>query len=814
MDALLQDLRYAFRHLRHSPGFAVSAILILALGVGSNTAMFSILNGLLLRQIPVKDPETLIGVQAFDANGQRRQFLIPIVELLEKDGPFEQVCAINGGGIFAVEANGTPSQSSLATVTGSCFDVFGVAPLLGRTIGADDAPMRGKGQLVTVLGYRFWTRMFGGDPNVIGKTIRTEGVELSVIGVMPAGFGGLQADAGTDFFVPNYSVTPMRPDRPAAAPQLMGRLKPGVTVAAAQAELSARWPALVDAVTPSTLTPVERTAFTANRPRVESLARGLNFYRDRYGRSMQIILGLTSVLMLLACINLGGLLLTRLNARSAELSVRLALGSTGLRLGQQMLLESLVLSTAGALAGIPLSFAFVRLLSSFIPNPLVDNVLDFSPDARVLATTAAVGVASGLIMSALPIWLAWRRHTRLLASSDRTVVSATSRWARGMLVAQVALSMIMLTGAALLIRSLYLLQNVDPGISVERVLNVRVMPLPSGYRGIDNATYYRTIADEIGALPGVTDVGFSRAFPRTTSDPQGQTIGFVNDPEPAHRAMLESVSPGFFETVGARLLRGRLPQWTDTATTQQVALVSESLANKLSADGDVIGRHVRFGTSRVDQDVEIVGVVNDFTMGSLRFTHIPVFYRPMLQAGLFANYPNLVVKTAGDPLAPAPQIVGILKQHGREYAFGISALEDVLMQSPSNERMSASLAGVIAALAVALAFVGVYSLLAYSVARRTREIGLRVALGAGRRDVVHMVMRDGLLLTGIGVAVGVPAVFASSGVLRTLLFGVSGADPLVLAASITLFLTLGLAAGIIPARRAASVDPAVALRTE
>jgi len=308
-------------------------------------------------------------------------------------------------------------------------------------------------------------------------------------------------------------------------------------------------------------------------------------------------------------------------------------------------------------------------------------------------------------------------------------------------------------------------------------------------------------------------MGFTRVFPGG-GQLIGQPIGFVNDPEPSVRAQLESVSPGLFETLGVPLLRGRLPQWTDTAQTQPVAIVSESLASRLTADGDVLGRHVKFGSGRGDQDVEIVGVVGNMSLGNLRSTDFPLYYRPMLQAGPFANYPNVLIKTDGDPLAVVPGMLSVVKQHGREYAHRINTLEETFRQSPSNERMSATLAGVIAALALALALVGVYSLLAYGVVRRTREIGLRVALGADRADVILMVMREGLLLTALGVAVGIPAVFASSGVLRTLLFGVTGADPVVLAVSIALFLSLGLMAGIVPARRAAGVDPVVALRSD
>lgn len=814
MDALLQDLRYALRHLRHSPGFAASAILILALGVGANTGMFSILNGLMLRELPVHDPGSLVGVTTFGANGARRGILVPIAELLEQpESPFERACAINGGGVFAVEANGVASQGSMATVTGSCFDVFGVKPLWGRTLGPADAPVRGRGGLVTVLGYRFWSRTFGSDPNAVGKTIQSEGVDLTVVGVMPEGFVGLQADSGTDFFVPNYSVTPLRTDRPASAPQLIGRLKSGVTLGAAQAELSARWPALVAEVTPSTLGAAERNNFLDQTPRIESLRLGLNFYRDRYGRSLTIILGLTGVLLLLACINLGGLLLARLNDRTAELGVRLALGSSGFRLGQQMLLEGLLLSMSGALLGIPTSFAFVGLLTSLLPTTLLAHSLDFSPDARVLLITSVIGVMAGIAMSALPLVLMWRRRARLLSASDRTVVSSTSRWARGMLIVQVALSVIMLTGAALLIRSLYLLRNVNTGVRAEQVVNLKLMPVPGGYRGIDNASYYSGLLDQVAAVPAVRSAGFARLFPRA-GDLVGLPIGVVSDPAPQLVAQKESVSPGLFETLGVRLIAGRRPRWTDSPTSQKVAIVNESLAKMLTPDGNALGRVVNYGADPLDRGVEIVGIVADTTLGSLRLPHYPVFYRPMLQAGGFSNYPNLLVKVEGNPLAATSAIADLVKQHGREYAHQVSTLDDVFARSPSNERMSATLAGVVALLAITLAFVGIYSLLAYGVARRTREIGLRVALGAERAAVVRMVMRDGVVLTGIGVAVGVPIALASSGVLRTVLFGVTGADPLVLSASVLFFLALGLVAGIIPARRAASIDPAIALRNE
>ena len=812
LDALLHDLRYAARHLQRSPGFSAAAILTLALGIGANTAMFSVLNALVLRTLPIKDPHGLVGVSSRSAQGQLRLTLISAVPELQREGPFADVCGVNGGGIFAADVNGAPLQTAIALVTGRCFNVFGVEPMLGRAITDQDAPIYARGNLVTVIGHRFWARMFGSDPNVVGQTVRMEGVELTVIGVMPPGFGGIQADVGVDIWVPFYTISPIRADRPAGASHILGRLKPGVTLAQAEAELVTRWPALLEATVPPALAAPERRQFVESRARVERLATGVSFYRDRYERPLTIIFGLTLVLLALACVNLGGLLVSRLAERGAELGVRVALGGSGARIAQQMMIESVVLSLAGAALAVPASFAFVAVLASFVPNPLVERTVSFTPDLRVLAATAACGVAAGLLTSLVPIWLAWQRRGAITFAWDRTVASHTNRWARALLVAQVALSVVMLASAILLGRSLYLLQRVDLGVRAENVLNVRIMPLPNAYRTIDNASYYPALLDQVSALPGVRAVGLSRVFPRLVGPFTGQVIRFAGQPEGELRAQVETISPGFLEAVSAPLLRGRPPAWSDHARSQPVALVSNSLARQLAPDGDVLGRRVRFGAE--ERDIEIVGVVGDISMGNPRLAAPAVLYRPTLQMGLFANYPNLMAAVSGDPLAIAPAIRDILKQAGREYAHDIRRLDDLFVEAPAAERMGATLAGATAALAVLLAFIGIYSLLAYSVSRRTREIGVRVAIGADRADVLRMVMKEGLILATIGTVVGVPAAIAAGRILGTLLFGLTASDPIVLSSTAAFFVALGLVAGLVPAFRAAAVDPAIALRAE
>ena len=814
MDALLHDARYAFRHLRRAPWFSAAAILTLAFGIGANTAMFTMLNALVIRPLPIKDPEGLIAVTGRNQQDQLRQTLITAVPELQRDGPFGSVCAINGNGVFAADVGGVPTQAVIAVVTGRCFEVFGVNPVLGRVITDDDAPLTRAGNRVAVIGYPFWTRMFNRDANVLGKTIRMDGIALEIIGVMPRDFVGIQADFGIDVYFPNYTVTPMRPDRPAAATQVLGRLKPGVSLEQARTELSARWTALTESTVPAGLAAPLRALYSHPRVRVEEFSRGTSFHRDRFARPITIILGLTLSLLLLACVNLGGLLLSRLAERGPELGIRLALGGSRGRVALQMIVESLMLSLSGALLAVPASFAFVNLLASFLPVGLVQNQTRLEPDLSVFALTALCGLAAALLMSSVTLVLAWRRTNVVSFAWDRTVVAHSSRVTRLLLVTQVALSVVLLTGAGLMIRSVYLLQRADVGLRTDRVLNAKIMPLPDGYRGIDNATYYRALSEQLLQIPGVRGVGFSRAFPRVLTEFVGQPIAPVGEPFGDRRAQLESASPGFFDTVGIPLLRGRFPAWTDHSRSQPVAVVSESLARVLAPTGDLIGRHFKLGVEPAHQDVEIVGIVGNATLGNPREAAVPVFYRPMLQAGAFANYPNIQIATDGDPLVITSAVDQAVRSGGREYVHELATIERLLQRAPSGERMTAAVAAAIAALAVTLAFIGLYGALAYDVSRRKKEIGVRVALGASRTAVTGMVINAGLRLTLIGLAVGVPAAIASARVLRTMMYGVSEHDPATLAACVALFIVTGATAGLVPALRAANVDPAVALRAE
>ena len=699
-------------------------------------------------------------------------------------------------------------------VTHQCFTTLGVPPLLGRVFTAEEAPAGRPGMRVVVIGYDFWQKVFGGAPDVVGRSFPTDGDSVTVIGVMPRGFRGLRVDDAVDIIAPFGTVIPAsRADR-ILATYILGRLRPGMTLEAVRAELAARWPSMMDRLIPTTLSPAEQRNLRDVTIRVDAMGTGFSVLRARYEQALWIGSALTLGLLLLACVNVGGLALSRVVARGAELALRTALGASRLRLARQLVLEILAIAGAGTMLGIGVAWVAVKPIAAALPFGGLQPTLSITPDARVLFVTAVAGLLTGLLASLLPVWLASRRNT-LQLHSDRTV-AATSRPGRALLVVQVALSVALLMGAGLLTRSLYLLFHNDPGFDGTTILSARLRPLPGAYRdpAFNNGlNYYPVLLERLGALPGVRSVGYARAFGNADRDSTGRMpIGFVGTPSGDLTAQLDVVSPGFFETIGLPILQGRGPRWSDTPQAPRVAFVSASLARALG--GDVIGKHVWFGTDPQFRDLEIVGVVGDASLGNLRSPAPAVFYGVATQLGARGLYSTLQIAAAGDPRQLANPLHDTLRGLGREYAYSITTLDERLQQNAVNERMAATLALPVAALAALLAFVGVYSLFAYAVVRRTREIGVRLAVGAAPGAVLRMVLRESVTLTAIGVALGIPTGIIASGGLRALLFGVSESDPLVAASVAVFFLMLTIAAVLIPARRAAHLDPVAALRAE
>jgi len=815
LETVLQDLGYAWRHIRRSPGFAVAAVFTLALGIGANTAMFSLLNALTIQRLPIADPDGLIAIAPRTSRGLPRSTPVAAVDEISRNGPLDNVCGYLGGVVLPVLADDLPVQTLTTFVTGQCVAAFGVTPALGRAITDADAPIYGPGARVALISHRLWTGRFNQDPSVLGRSLQVNNIDVTIIGVLPVGFLGLEVDHGVDIFTTFDSVLPAGPARRQLASFILGRLRPGVSLEQASAEVETRWPALIDAVVPAALPPSEFQQLRDSTPHLERLATGTSRNRERYAQPLTIILGLTSLLLLLACINLGALLLARVSARSAEIGVRLALGGSRLRIAQQLLIESLVLSLSGTAFAIPLAYALAVTLPTFMPPVNVPYAMSFAPDLRVLAVSSLIGIAVGIVMSALPISVAMRRRAGPQFMWDRTVAGATNRWGRGLLVAQVALSVVMLVGAALLTRSLYLLQTTDLGIRTANILNVKLFTLPNApYNRGDRASYYPPLIERIAALPSVRSAAFSSNFPRVTNASAGMPVTFVGQEPAGIQTSGDYVSPTFFSTMGIPLLAGRGLSWSDTLQTTPVAVVSESLARALSADGDVLDRHVRIRTLPVDQEMMIVGIVGDATQGDPRNAHAFVIYRPALQIPVISAFnPNLLIETS-DPATVASGVRQILRDGGRDYAQEIISLDQLLARAPATERMSATVAAAVGGLAVLLAFIGVHGALAYSVSRRRREIGIRVAVGATSAMVARGIVREGLALTLVGVALGLPVAFVAARSLKALMYGISEVDPVTFAGATIFFLALGTLAGLAPARRAARLDPVAALRAD
>jgi len=810
VDNLAQDVKHAFRHFRRSPGFAIAAILTLMLGIGANTAMFSVLDTLTFRRLSIADPDHLYSLSSYNDRGEKRYVPMPTVIDLNREGPFIEACGYNGGGILAMEANGIPTQGIVAFVTGRCFSVFGVRPVLGRGIVDEDAPVMTPGAKVVVISDRLWSRLFNRDPGAIGKTLRVDNVQAVVVGVLPAGFRGIHADTGIDVFAPPDSLIPATQGRRPVAQEVLGRLKPGLSAQQAQARLDMMWPSLFEAAKVLNQGAAEGQSILGATVRLDPMGKGLSPARDQYAQPMTILLGLTTLLLMLASINLGGLLLTRLNARSTELGVRLALGGSRARIVQQMLVESLLLSAAGTLLAIPTAFAFVAPIPSMIDPGFVGWELSFTPNLRVLGVTAAVGFAVGVLLAALPTWFAVRRQSTVRFTWDRTMTGAVSRWTRGLLVAQVAVSLMMVVGAALLTRTLDAIQHTNPGVRTTNILNARLMSVPGGARGMNAAAHYPPLIDKLRAIPGVEDVSYSSVFPRRLSL-IASDVGFAGEDFKGVRTSLDSVSPNFFSMMGIRLIAGRVFTSTDHTQSQRVVVVSESLARALAPDGDILDRRLRFQTQRAMQDLLVIGVVANATQGNLKNVGDNVLFSPAMQSQTF-NSPNLMLRIGGDPVPIADAVRRIVLAHGREFVYDVAMLDDLLARGPARERMSALLSALIGALAIVLAVIGIHGVLTYSITRRTREIGLRIAVGANPAMVARSVIRDAVTLTAMGVAIGVPAAFLASRALRSLLFGITETDTISFVTSAAFFLALGTFAGVVPARRAASVDPVVALR--
>jgi predicted permease len=821
---LWQNLRYTIRVLGKNPGFAVVAVLSLALGIGANTAIFTLINALLLRNLPVRQPERLVELSLVRQDA-KLPFSYPMFrELTRGQRVFTGLIGWGASGMFNVDVNGVLAQNHVLSVTGNCYSELGVAPLLGRLLTPEDSnPSTGTTSQVAVIGYEFWQQRFGGALDVVGKQIRVEGHPFTIVGVTRKWFTGLSVGEPPEITVPITaaplieSTTYSLESRSALWLFLAGRLRDGVTIDQARSQLQSFWPEVLLA-TVSTETPgLRRQMFLSMGLKVSSAARGIAVdLRSQFTRPLYVLAGIVGLILLVACVNLANLMLARAAARRHEMSVRVAIGASRWSLARQVLTESLALSVVGALLGLAFAYWGSRLLLLFMTQGNQFQVtLDLTPDLRVFSLTMSVAILTGILFGIAPAWHCSREDpASVLQQNARSLGGGTGKLSKALIVAQVALSLVLLLGAGLLVRNFESLRSVNLGFQKESVLEISLNPRPGGYDNLDMNSYHEQLLDRISSVPGVRSVGFSdRSIVSGVAEGWQESVSSKSaDSATGITVNVSGISPGFFRTLGIQLLQGHDFNKTDDERHPRLTIVNSSLAERLFPNGDAIGKTVRVGIMPEYQNIEIVGIARNARIVDLRDAAAPVIFLSYLQHP--SQWGNLIVRTTKTPEALAKTMGQAIESLGHEYPVGTKTISEVISGELVEERATAMLSGFFAALALMLASIGLYGLMSYAVTRRTREIGIRVALGAQRKEVLWSVLRETLALSLLGIAIGIPSALAASRLIASMLFGLSPSDLSTITGVSLLLLLVALFAGYLPARRASSIDPMDALRTE
>jgi putative ABC transport system permease protein len=826
VQTLWQDIRYGLRMLTKNPGFTAVAVATLALGVGANTAIFSLLNGLALRNLPVPQPQQLV---RFGAQSGDEPFVALSLPLFEQISASQKVFSSTfgwmGDRLSTVEINGALSRNDIWAVTATFYSELGATPELGRLIGPEDDDLRAASPTpVAVLSYNFWQRHYAGDPNVVGKVLKIEGVGFTVIGVTRSGFTGISADRLPEITIPLTADPLLAGDSDVQKVlqradffllEAAGRLKPGVRFDEAHAQLESIWPAIRNDLAPPSLSPTQRSRFLALHMKVEPGEKGASVLRKDFTKPLYVLLAISGLVLLVACVNLATLMLSRAASRSHEIAVRIALGASRARLVRQTLTESIMLSVAGTLAGCFLAYLWSGALADFILGQFFNAPAQWNltPDMRVLLSAATVAILTGVLFGLAPAWRATREDPNFVLQRNAQKFSrSTGRLGKSLIVTQVALSLVLLAAAGLFIRTLKKLRTIDPGYQARGVLDASLYPKPGGYKNLDWVNYYQELIGRVSRLPGVESAGIAkmslgwRAWKEDVRASEASNAGVKVD--------FSLVMPGFFDTVGIYPEKGRIFSWRDDEHVPRVAVVSESLAKKLFAGREAIGQRLEITSEPSWQKVEIVGVVSDASLYDIR-EHAPLtLYLPSTQYGEYMGWSQLMLRTKVAPATMANEVRQAVDSLGHEYVAKTHMIVETVDRSILRERVFAILSAFFGGLALLLAGIGLYGLMAYNVSRRTQEIGVRLALGAARNNVLSMILRETLGLTGIGVALGLACSLAASQVVANMLYGVSAQDPAALAAAAAVLIAVAAVAGWTPARRAMRVDPMVALRYE
>jgi predicted permease len=839
IETLSQDVRYGLRMLLRSPGFTTVVVLCLALGIGANTAIFSLIDAALVKMLPVRDPEQLVRFVSTNSRvGANEFFPYPAFkQYRDRNQVFSGVFAFSNLHNVDFEVNGKAGIAAGQAVSGDYFSTLGVRAVAGRLITAEDVETAGSSP-VAVISYDYWGKRFARDVAAIGKKIILNGSPFTVIGVTAPEFFGLEPGEQIDVSIPVTMLAQVRPEYAAAgtpydvltAPyrnwvHIMARLKPAVTPAQAIANLAPIVQQTSREAADGLIglpfdSPQGRHVFQETRLRFDPGSRGLTALRQRFSKPLFILMAAVGLLLLITCANVANLLLARAGARQREIAIRLALGAGRRRLLRQLITESAMLACMGGAAGLLLAWWGSGSLVAWMSHSSAPVSLSVRPDVQVLGFALAVSMAAALLFGIVPAWRASRPEVSpALTETARTLgARGRSRLAKGLVISQVALSLVLLIGAGLLSRSLEKLRDFYPGLHADSVLLFNVNPSMVGYGNTRAAALYQDVLERIHSIPGVRSTSlsvygpFSTGFSFVVPTVEGYTPPAGKEPLPTG---INIVGPDYFRTIGTPVLIGRDFTSADREGSPRVAIVNETMARRYFAGTNPIGRRFNIADYKADASwLQIVGVVKDSKYHDLREQTPAMAYVPFFQA-TESGGATFEVRTANNPVNVATAVRrAVAEADGRLPVFDLKTLRDQVEDSLVEERLIASLSSLFGALALLLACVGLYGLMAYVVSRKTNEIGLRMALGARRGQIVAMVLRETVLLVMGGLAVGIPAGLAASRLISSELYGVQTRDPLTILLATSILIAVAALAGFLPARRAALVDPMAALRFE
>jgi predicted permease len=833
MSTLWLDFRYALRSLSKNPMFVLVALLSLGLGIGANTAIFSLLDQALLRLLPVKNPGQLV---LFSSPGPRTgrintnysdmvSFSYPTYrDARDRSQVFSGLTArfpVN----FSLSWRDRTERITGELVAGNYFDVLGVQAAIGRTFTKDDDRVRGA-QPIAMLSYAYWKSRFGGDPSVLNQTILLNNHPITIVGVAENGFRSFGTTEAPKVFVPVEMQVQMFPgsddldDRHDMWLNLIGRLQPGVSRAQAEAEMNGWWRSELELEVKDfpNLSPKARTRYLNQHLSLLPGGKGISAAPEQFSTAMAVLMGMVGVLLLIACANVANLLMARATSREKEIAIRIALGAGRMRIIRQLLVESLLLALGGGALAVMLAAWTGQALLSFLPSDPAAAGISADPDARVLLFTLGLSIVTGILFGLVPALQSTRQGVAdTLKDQASSLAGGHVRARKSLVVSQVSLSLILLIESGLFVRSLGNVNNINPGFPTDHLLEFTMQPSFSGYNQARALALYGELQDRIAALPGVRAVsmGEVQVLAGDNSMSSIEVPGYQLKEGEMRSVGQNFVGPGYLAAMGIPLLSGRDLSKQDSASAPKVAVINDVMAKYYFGNENAVGRRfTRTGRRFKAEDVsiEIIGVVRDTKHVDLREKSERFIYYP------YTQYPTdspmtVYARTAQDPLSMA----SLIQQQVREIdpnlpVFDIKTMAHQIDESIFTDRLVAALSAAFGVLATVLAAVGLYGVMAYTVVRRTREIGIRMALGADRRQVLRMVMKEVALVAGLGIGIALGLALAFGRITASLLFRVSGHDPGVFAAATLVLALVALLAGYIPAIRATRIDPLVALR--